>query len=76
MCLFFSYVFLYFSAWKGLKSTGKMVYITCVLPYVILFVLLIKGLSLDGAGLGIEYLFKPDFEKGFTNPAIWKAAAI
>jgi SNF family Na+-dependent transporter len=76
LCLFFSYLFLYFAAWKGIKSTGKMVYVTCILPYVILFILLIKGLTLEGAGLGIDLLFKPNFEKGFASAAIWKNAAI
>jgi SNF family Na+-dependent transporter len=52
-CMFLSYVFTYFSVWKGLKSTGKMVYFTCLLPYVILTILFIKGLTLEGCGLGL-----------------------
>jgi len=46
--LFLSYICVYFSAWKGIKSTGKMVWVTCTAPYVILTILLIKGLTLDG----------------------------
>lgn len=60
-CLFLSYIILYFSAWKGVKSTGKMVWITCLLPYVILTILLIKGLTLEGAGKGLKFLFIPDW---------------
>lgn len=74
-CLVLAYIVTYFSAWKGLKSTGKMVYITCLLPYVILTILLIKGLTLDGCGEGLRYLFVPNWEiVGRTET--WKASAI
>jgi len=62
-CLFLSYICVYFSAWKGIKSTGKMVWVTCTAPYLILTILLIKGLTLDGMGKGLNFLFKPDWAK-------------
>jgi len=74
-CMFLSYVILYFSSWKGVKSTGKMVWITCTLPYFVLTILLIKGLTLEGAGTGLKYLFIPDFSK-LGNAEVWKAAGI
>lgn len=74
-CLILAYIVTYFSAWKGLQSTGKMVWITCLAPYVILLVLLIKGLTLDGCGSGIKYLFIPDWSK-VADLSIWKASAI
>jgi len=52
-CLFLSYLLVYFSAWRGIKSTGKMVWVTCTAPYVILTVLLIKGLTLPGMEKGL-----------------------
>lgn len=74
-CLLLSYVVTYFSAWKGLASTGKMVYFTCIAPYIILTILLIRGLTLEGAGLGLEFLFLPNWDiVGKTET--WKAAAI
>ena len=60
-CLFLSYLILYFSAWKGVKSTGKMVWVTCTLPYVILTILFIKGLTLPGSGKGLKFLFIPEW---------------
>lgn len=74
-CLILSYIVTYFSAWKGLQSTGKMVWITCLAPYVILLILLIKGLTLDGCGTGIKYLFVPNWSK-IGETAIWKKSAI
>ena len=74
-CLFLSYLFSYFSAWKGIKSTGKMVWVTCTLPYFILTVLLIKGITLEGSSLGLRALFVPKWEL-LSNGAIWKDAAV
>lgn len=74
-CLALAYFATYFSAWKGLASTGKMVYVTCLMPYVILLILLIKGATLDGAKSGLDYLFLPDWEK-VKKTETWKAAAI
>jgi len=61
--LFVSYVLVYFSVWKGVESTGKIVYVTAILPYALMIILLLRGLSLEGAWSGISYLFYPDFSK-------------
>lgn len=74
-CLFLSYFIVYFSAWKGVKSTGKMVWVTCTAPYVILTILLIKGLTLEGMEIGLAFLFKPDWSK-IATLNVWQAAAV
>uniref|UniRef100_A0A8C4PW68 Transporter n=1 Tax=Eptatretus burgeri TaxID=7764 RepID=A0A8C4PW68_EPTBU len=57
LCLFIVLVILYFSLWRGVRTSGKVVWITATMPYVVLFVLLIRGVTLPGAGNGIaEYL--------------------
>ena len=61
--LLVSYVLVYFSIWKGVESTGKIVYVTAPLPYLLLIILLIRGLTLEGAQGGIVYLFYPDWSK-------------
>jgi SNF family Na+-dependent transporter len=38
----------------------KVVYFTSLFPYVVLFIFLIRGLTLEGAGVGIKRMFKPD----------------
>ena len=40
-----------------------MVYFTATFPYLMLTILLIRGLTLEGAATGIEYYLKPDFQK-------------
>lgn len=49
----------YFCIWKGVKSTGKVVYVTAVFPYFVLIVLLIRGLTLDGSMNGLRYFLVP-----------------
>lgn len=73
--MFLSYLVTYFAAFKGLKSIGKIVYVTVLLPYVILSIFLIKGLTLEGCGEGLKYLFKPDITK-LWDINVWIDAAI
>ena len=37
-----------------------MMYVTAVLPYIVLIIFLGRGLSLRGAADGVSYLFTPD----------------
>ena len=50
---------------SGVKTSGKVVYVTATLPYVLLTVVLIRGVNLPGATIGIKYFLMPDFEKLF-----------
>lgn len=74
LCMFLSYLLTYFSSWKGLKSIGRVVWVTCLLPYVILTILLIKGFTLSGFGKGLYFLFVPDWER-LNDVNVWKSAA-
>lgn len=44
-------------------STFEIIYVTASLPLLLLFVLLIRGATLDGAMIGIEYYLKPNLTK-------------
>ncbi|KAJ8407878.1 hypothetical protein AAFF_G00269220 [Aldrovandia affinis] len=74
LCLVAVVFILYFSLWKGVKSSGKVVYITATMPYVVLFVLLIRGITLPGAMDGIRAYLHIDF-KQLNNPTVWIDAA-
>ncbi|XP_021352796.1 sodium- and chloride-dependent taurine transporter-like [Mizuhopecten yessoensis] len=63
LSLFVMWVIVYFCLWKGVKWTGKIVYFTATFPYVILAILLVRGLTLDGAVDGIVYYLKPDISR-------------
>ncbi|XP_054467037.1 sodium- and chloride-dependent GABA transporter ine isoform X1 [Anoplopoma fimbria] len=73
-CLIFSWVIVYFCIFKGIKSTGKVVYFTAVFPYFILFALLINNVQLPGAKDGILYFVTPVWGKLF-EVQVWVNAA-
>uniref|UniRef100_A0A665SX49 Transporter n=1 Tax=Echeneis naucrates TaxID=173247 RepID=A0A665SX49_ECHNA len=63
LCLIATWIIVYFCMWKGVKSTGKVVYFTALFPYLVLIVLLAHGVTLPGALDGIVYYLKPDWSK-------------
>ncbi|XP_063044243.1 sodium-dependent noradrenaline transporter [Engraulis encrasicolus] len=74
LCLVVVVFILYFSLWKGVKSSGKVVYVTATMPYVVLFVLLIRGITLPGALTGIRAYLSIDLQM-LRKPSVWIDAA-
>ena len=69
-----AWVIVYFCLWKGVATTGKVVYITATLPIILLFTFFIRGLTLPGAMEGLRYFFYPDWNK-VCDPKVWVNAA-
>ncbi|KAH7958483.1 hypothetical protein HPB49_001988 [Dermacentor silvarum] len=74
LCLLAVYIICYFSLWKGISTSGKVVWFTALFPYCVLFILLIRGTTLPGAAQGIAYYLTPDFSV-LSNPRVWVDAA-
>ncbi|KAJ6645983.1 Sodium-dependent serotonin transporter, partial [Pseudolycoriella hygida] len=74
VCVFGVFVLVYFSLWKGVRSAGKVVWVTALAPYVVLIILLIRGVSLPGADEGIRYYLTPEWHK-LKNSKVWIDAA-
>ena len=68
------WITIYLIVKNGTKSVGKIVMYTVPLPVIILFLLLIRGITLPGAAVGILAFIKPDFS-ALLDPSIWSAAA-
>uniref|UniRef100_G1PKQ4 Transporter n=2 Tax=Myotis lucifugus TaxID=59463 RepID=G1PKQ4_MYOLU len=70
LCLTCAWCVLYVCTIRGIETTGKAVYITSTLPYVVLTIFLIRGLTLKGATNGIVFLFTPNITE-LANPLTW-----
>ncbi|XP_033739697.1 sodium- and chloride-dependent glycine transporter 2-like isoform X2 [Pecten maximus] len=75
LCLLIAWIVVYLCVIKGIKSTGKVVYVTVTLPYILLSILLIRSLTLPGAIDGVIFFVKPDFAS-LMNIQVWLEAAI
>lgn len=59
---------------RGVQSLGRVVYFTALFPYVMLTILLIRGVTLKGASQGIIFYLKPKFSE-LLNARVWCEAA-
>ncbi|HRX17025.1 MAG TPA: sodium-dependent transporter [Spirochaetota bacterium] len=58
---------------KGVKVVGKIVTWTVGIPWVLLAVLIVRGVMLEGAFTGLDFYLSPDFSK-LADPQVWLAA--
>ncbi|KAM8883665.1 sodium-dependent neutral amino acid transporter B(0)AT1-like [Synchiropus picturatus] len=70
LCLVAAWTLLYVCCIRGIETSGKAVYITSTLPYLVLTIFLIRGLTLKGSVDGIKFLFTPDVNE-LMNPSTW-----
>ncbi|XP_062616275.1 sodium- and chloride-dependent glycine transporter 1-like [Saccostrea cucullata] len=56
-------------------TVGKVVYFTAIFPYILLTVLLVRGLTLSGSHEGVMYYLTPDWDK-LTKASVWSDAAV
>ncbi|XP_061838408.1 sodium-dependent neutral amino acid transporter B(0)AT1-like [Nerophis lumbriciformis] len=70
VCLLAAWTVVCICCIRGIGSSGKVVYVTAILPYVVLFIFLIRGLTLKGALVGLQYLFTPKLDE-LMNPSTW-----
>ncbi|XP_065107227.1 sodium- and chloride-dependent GABA transporter ine [Paramisgurnus dabryanus] len=74
LLLMLSWILVYLCIFRGVKSTGKVVYFTALFPYVILLALLINNVQLPGAIDGIRFFIIPEWNK-LLDVQVWVNAA-
>ncbi|GFR91172.1 sodium- and chloride-dependent taurine transporter-like [Elysia marginata] len=70
LCLLLAWIVVYFCICKGIKSSGKVMYVTATSPYIFMFILLIRGVTLEGSSLGLEYYLNPKWER-LADAQVW-----
>ncbi|NXH41688.1 S6A14 protein, partial [Dicaeum eximium] len=76
LCLLLAWIIAAAALFKGIKSSGKVVYFTALFPYVILFILLVRGATLEGALDGIQYYIGRESNiTKLMEAQVWKDAA-
>ena len=72
-CLAVCWLLIYLSLRKGVSSSGKVAYFTAIFPYLVMLIMLARGLTLPGAGQGLLFFFTPQWEK-LLSLKVWNAA--
>ncbi|XP_036948234.1 sodium-dependent neutral amino acid transporter B(0)AT1-like [Acanthopagrus latus] len=70
VCLLAAWTILCICYARGISTSGKAVYVTTSLPYIVLAIFLIRGLTLKGSLSGIKFLFTPDLDE-LAKPTTW-----
>lgn len=73
IALLVSWIMIVGAIWKGAKTVSKVVYFTVFIPWLLLLVFVIRGVTLPGSIDGIKYYLEPHFTK-LLDPGVWVAA--
>nr|XP_049699566.1 sodium-dependent nutrient amino acid transporter 1 isoform X2 [Helicoverpa armigera] len=73
LSLFVSWLIIFLIVARGVKSSGKAAYFLALFPYVVMFILLIRAVTLPGAEMGILFFITPKWEK-ILEMRVWYAA--
>jgi len=68
-----AWIAMYLCIFKGVKLVGKIVWLTVPLPFLMLAVLAIRGLTLPGAMKGLVYYLDPVWSE-LAKPETWRFA--
>ncbi|CAN9512333.1 unnamed protein product [Ophioblennius macclurei] len=76
LCLLLCSIIVAAALIRGIKSSGKVVYFTATFPYVVIFILLIRGVTLEGAQDGLNFYIGTESNMTKLSDAeTWKDAA-
>lgn len=64
---------MYFCIFKGVKLVGKIVWLTVPLPWLMLLILAVRGLTLEGSMQGLAYYLDPVWSE-LAKPVTWRYA--
>ncbi|ESO88413.1 hypothetical protein LOTGIDRAFT_126022 [Lottia gigantea] len=74
LCLLMCWTIIFLSLLKGIQISGKISYAVVSFPYIIIIILLIRGMTMDGSLDGIKFYVTPKWEL-LQHPRVWGDAA-
>ncbi|CAC5408977.1 Sodium- and chloride-dependent neutral and basic amino acid transporter B(0+),Sodium- and chloride-dependent taurine transporter,Sodium-dependent noradrenaline transporter,Sodium-dependent proline transporter,Sodium-and chloride-dependent glycine transporter 1,Creatine transporter,Sodium- and chloride-dependent GABA transporter 3,Sodium- and chloride-dependent betaine transporter,Sodium- and chloride-dependent GABA transporter 2,Sodium-dependent dopamine transporter,Sodium- and chloride-dependent GABA tran len=75
LCLFIFWFIVFLCLCKGIKVSGKIVYVTAIFPYIVLLIFLVRVVTLPGAMDGILFYVVPQWDK-LLSTKVWGEAAL
>jgi len=64
---------MYFCIFRGVRLVGKIVWLTVPLPWLMLLILAVRGLTLEGSMQGLAYYLDPVWSE-LAKPVTWRYA--
>ncbi len=71
--LIITWTAMYFCIFKGVRLVGKIVWLTVPLPWLMLLILTVRGLTLEGSMQGLTYYLDPVWSE-LAKPITWRYA--
>lgn len=71
--LLITWLSMYLCIFKGVRLVGKIVWLTVPLPWLMLLILTIRGLTLEGSMQGLAYYLDPEWSE-LAKPITWRYA--
>lgn len=68
-----TWITMYFCIFRGVRLVGKIVWLTVPLPWLMLAILTVRGLTLEGSMQGLAYYLDPVWSE-LTKPVTWRYA--
>ncbi|MHC4153983.1 MAG: sodium-dependent transporter [Planctomycetota bacterium] len=68
-----SWAAMYFCIFRGVRLVGRIVWLTVPLPWLMLFILAVRGLTLEGSMQGLAYYLDPVWSE-LAKPNTWRYA--
>jgi len=65
-----TWLLIFLIIFKGVRNVGRVVMLTVPLPVILILVMIVRGVTLPGAGTGLLYYLRPNWEM-LTDPSVW-----
>ncbi|KAK8776475.1 hypothetical protein V5799_030178 [Amblyomma americanum] len=73
LCYGLCWTLVFLVIFRGIQVSGKVALFTATVPYLVLSLMLLRGITLPGSSIGLRYLLLPRWE-ALLDGTVWAAA--